>query len=214
MEQNNYAVGEQRERDTKGWSDSEANKLRSLRDWNGVEVNARGRVVSLHLGGYTDKGRELSWNGPTSSTRSVEANKWRSFFAEAGWSSPTSSTPPSRASDSEVGLRQRTGSASAPRFTGMFEMNLGSCQTKMPRKERLLSCAQVISTSSHGRFYFSHGPKRLKVRRVRSRTAVESVCGQGVNPSLSQPTKYIPLTVHKAPEFTKLRPSGVCAVWF
>ena len=29
MEQNNYAVGEQRERDTKGWSDSEANKLRS-----------------------------------------------------------------------------------------------------------------------------------------------------------------------------------------
>ena len=28
MEQNNYAVGEQRERDTKGWSDSEANKLR------------------------------------------------------------------------------------------------------------------------------------------------------------------------------------------
>ena len=30
MEQNNYAVGEQRERDTKGWSDSEANKLRSF----------------------------------------------------------------------------------------------------------------------------------------------------------------------------------------
>ena len=27
MEQNNYAVGEQRERDTKGWSDSEANKI-------------------------------------------------------------------------------------------------------------------------------------------------------------------------------------------
>ena len=30
MEQNNYAVGEQRERDTKDWSDSEANKLRSF----------------------------------------------------------------------------------------------------------------------------------------------------------------------------------------
>ena len=30
VEQNNYAVGEQRERDTKGWSDSEANKLRSF----------------------------------------------------------------------------------------------------------------------------------------------------------------------------------------
>ena len=29
VEQNNYAVGEQRERNTKGWSDSEANKLRS-----------------------------------------------------------------------------------------------------------------------------------------------------------------------------------------
>ena len=27
VEQNNYAVGEQRERDTKGWSDSEANKI-------------------------------------------------------------------------------------------------------------------------------------------------------------------------------------------
>ena len=30
VEQNNYAAGEQRERDTKGWSDSEANKLRSF----------------------------------------------------------------------------------------------------------------------------------------------------------------------------------------
>ena len=30
-EQKNYAVGEQRERDTKGWSASEANKLRSFR---------------------------------------------------------------------------------------------------------------------------------------------------------------------------------------
>ena len=30
VEQKNYAVGEQRERDTKGWSASEANKLRFL----------------------------------------------------------------------------------------------------------------------------------------------------------------------------------------
>ena len=27
-----------------------------LKDWNGVEVNASGRVVSLHLGGGKDKG--------------------------------------------------------------------------------------------------------------------------------------------------------------
>ena len=61
-----------------------------------------------------------------------------------------------------------------------------------------------MHTSSHGR-YFPPGPKRLKVRRVRSRTAAESVCGLDVNQSLSQPTKYIPLTVHKAPELTKLQ---------
>ena len=30
VEQKNYAVGEQRERDTKGWSALKANKLRSL----------------------------------------------------------------------------------------------------------------------------------------------------------------------------------------
>ena len=35
--------------------------------------------------------------------------------------------------------------------------------------------------------------------------ATESVCGQDVNQSLSKPTKYIPLTVHKAPELTKLQ---------
>ena len=62
-----------------------------------------------------------------------------------------------------------------------------------------------MHTSSHGRFYFPPGPKRLRVRRVRSRTAAESVCGLDVNQSLSQPTKYIPLTVHKAPELTKLQ---------
>ena len=62
-----------------------------------------------------------------------------------------------------------------------------------------------MHTSSHGRFYFPPGPKRLRVRRVRSRTAAESVCGLDVNQSLSQPTKYIPLTVHKAPELAKLQ---------
>ena len=62
-----------------------------------------------------------------------------------------------------------------------------------------------MHTSSHGRFYFPPGPKRLRVRRVRSRTAAESVCGLDVNQSLSQPTKYIPLAVHKAPELRKLQ---------
>ena len=58
---------------------------------------------------------------------------------------------------------------------------------------------QIVHTSSHERFYFPPGPKQLRVRRVRSRTAAESVYGLDVKQSLSQPTKYIPLTVHKAP---------------
>ena len=62
-----------------------------------------------------------------------------------------------------------------------------------------------MQTTSHGRFYFPPGRKRLRGRRVRSSTATESVCGLDVNQSLSQPTKYIPLTVHKAPELTKLQ---------
>ena len=48
-----------------------------------------------------------------------------------------------------------------------------------------------MQTSSRGRLYFPTGPKRLRVRRVRSRTAADSVCGLDVNQSLSQPTKYI-----------------------
>ena len=73
-----------------------------------------------------------------------------------------------------------------------------------------------MHTSPHGRFYFPPGPKRLRVRRVRSRTAAESVCGLDVNQSLSQPTKYITLTVHKAPELTKLQTAshvGVRHTW-
>ena len=49
MEQNNYAVGEQRERDTKGWSDSEANKLRS----NCVLQVALGLSGKARTGGST-----------------------------------------------------------------------------------------------------------------------------------------------------------------
>ena len=71
-----------------------------------------------------------------------------------------------------------------------------------------------MHTSSHGRFYIPPGPKRLRVRRVRSRSAAESVCGLDVNQSLSQPTKYIPLTVHKAPELTKLQAASYVGVMY
>ena len=73
-----------------------------------------------------------------------------------------------------------------------------------------------MHTSSHGRFCIPPGPKRLRVSRVRSRSAAESVCGLDVNQSLSQPTKYIPPTVHKAPELTKLQAAsyvGVKYIW-
>ena len=69
-----------------------------------------------------------------------------------------------------------------------------------------------MHTNSHRRFYFPPGPKRLRVHRVRSRTAAESVYGLDVNQSLSQPTKYIPLTVHKAPELTKLQAESYVGV--
>ena len=69
-----------------------------------------------------------------------------------------------------------------------------------------------MDTSSHGRLYIPPGSKRLRVRRVRSRSAAESVCGLDVNQSLSQPTKYIPLTVHKTPELTKLQAASYVGV--
>ena len=39
-----------------------------------------------------------------------------------------------------------------------------------------------------------------------------SVCGLDVNQCLSQPTKYIPLTAHKAPELTKLQAASYVGV--
>ena len=71
-----------------------------------------------------------------------------------------------------------------------------------------------MHTSSHARFYIPPGSKRLRVRRVRSRSAAESVCGLDVNQSLSQPTKYIPLTVHKGPELTKLQAASYVGVGY
>ena len=69
-----------------------------------------------------------------------------------------------------------------------------------------------MHTSSHTRFCIPPGPKRLRVRRVQSRSAAESVCGLDVNQSLSQPIKHIPLTVHKAPELTKLQAASYVGV--
>ena len=42
--------------------------------------------------------------------------------------------------------------------------------------------------------------------------AAESVCGLDVNQRQSQPTKYIPLTVHKALEPTKLQAASYVGV--
>ena len=54
--------------------------------------------------------------------------------------------------------------------------------------------------SLNERLHYAHWPKRLSVRRGRSRTAAESIfCGLDVNLSLSQPTKCIPLTPHNPP---------------
>ena len=69
-----------------------------------------------------------------------------------------------------------------------------------------------MHTSSHRRFYIPPGPKQLRVRRVRSRWAAESVCGVDVNQSLPQPTKYIPLTACKAHELTKLQAASYVGV--
>ena len=40
----------------------------------------------------------------------------------------------------------------------------------------------------------------------------ERFCGLDVNQSLSQPTKYIPLAVHKAPELTRLQAASYVGV--
>ena len=45
-----------------------------------------------------------------------------------------------------------------------------------------------------------------------SRTAAKSICGLDVSQSLSQPTKYIPLTLHKAPELAKLQEASYVGV--
>ena len=70
----------------------------------------------------------------------------------------------------------------------------------------------IVNPSPHGRFHYAHRPKRLSVRGGRSRTAIESVRGLDVDQSLSQLTKCILLTPHKAPELTKLQPASYVGV--
>ena len=48
-------------------------------------------------------------------------------------------------------------------------------------------------------------PKRLSVRRARSRTAAGGVCSLDVNQNPSQPHKCIQFMPHKAPELAKLQ---------
>ena len=55
-------------------------------------------------------------------------------------------------------------------------------------------------------------PARAETVESTTRTSTESVCGLDVDQSLSQPTKYIPLTVHKAPELMKLQAASYVGV--
>ena len=73
MEQNNYAVGEQRERDTKGWSDSEANKLRSFPPTHPfrtttISVRTRNKKTVLLCTRYS-RGVSVFWKGQNESKK-------------------------------------------------------------------------------------------------------------------------------------------------
>ena len=76
-----------------------------------------------------------------------------------------------------------------------FKFKLGSCEGYFSEKG-FLSREAGLSSLSYSQLLLFEG-------------TAESVYGQDVNQSLSQPTKYIPLTVHKAPELTKLQ-----ATWY
>ena len=56
-------------------------------------------------------------------------------------------------------------------------------------------------------------PARAETVESTSSTT-ESVCGLDVNQSPSPPTRYIPLTVHKAPELTKLQAASYVGVGY
>ena len=73
-----------------------------------------------------------------------------------------------------------------------FNLKLGSCEGYFSEEGVLSRKAGLSSLSSYSQLLLFEG-------------TAESVYGQDVNQSSSQPTKYIPLMVHKAPELTKLQ---------
>ena len=79
-----------------------------------------------------------------------------------------------------------------------FKLKLGSCEGYFS-EEGVLSRKARLSSLSYSQLLLFEG-------------TAESVCGQDVNQSLSQPTKYIPLAVHKAPELTKLQAASCVGV--
>ena len=72
-----------------------------------------------------------------------------------------------------------------------FKLKLGPCEGYFS-EEGVLSRKARLSSLSYSQLLLCEG-------------TAESVCGQDVNQSLSQPTKYNLLTVRKAPELTKLQ---------
>ena len=95
------------------------------------------------------------------------------------------------------------------RYRGRHRESLcasGLCSPELSAQVRRAKSCTSCKPGSHGRFHYTHRPKRLSMHRGRwSRAAAEGVCGLNMNQSLSQLTKCIPLTAHKFPEVTKLQ---------
>ena len=72
-----------------------------------------------------------------------------------------------------------------------FMFKVGSCEGYFSEEGVLSRKARLSSLSYYSQLLLFEG-------------TAESVCGQDVNQSLSQPTKYILLKIRKAPELAKL----------
>ena len=99
----------------------------------------------------------------------------------------------------------RIGRLSGVRYSGRPRERLCASGLRFPEVSAQVRIANSCTSripSSHRRFHYAQN--RLSVRRGRSRTAAESLCGLDVNQSLPQRTKCIPLTAHKASELTEL----------
>ena len=113
----------------------------------------------------------------------------------------------------------RIGRLSGVRYNGRHRESLCTSGLRSPEPSaqvrRVNSCTSACkpahidaSITRTGR----NGWVRVEDGRGRSRTATESLCGLEMNQSLSQPIKCIPLTVHKAPELTKLQAASYVKV--